>query len=238
MSAGCSRRRWLAGAAAAMGLGAAAPLRAGTRIEVRAVPPFHALHWQAAGELRIEQTGREHLSVEAEPTVLARLVTEVRDGRLAIRFAPGRVETPHPIRIRVELKALEALDADGAGALRIGPLATTALSLRLGGSDTLRLTRLVARTLDVQLDGSGDVAIDGGQVDRQQVRITGAADYRAPQLASREARVSIEGTGEVRLAASGRLDARIDGAGELLYRGTPAVVQAVGGSGSVRRLGA
>jgi hypothetical protein len=228
MSAGCSRRRWLAGAAAAMGLGAAAPLRAGTRIEVRAVPPFHALHWQAAGELRIEQTGREHLSVEAEPTVLARLVTEVRDGRLAIRFAPGRVE----------LKALEALDADGAGALRIGPLATTALSLRLGGSDTLRLTRLVARTLDVQLDGSGDVAIDGGQVDRQQVRITGAADYRAPQLASREARVSIEGTGEVRLAASGRLDARIDGAGELLYRGTPAVVQAVGGSGSVRRLGA
>jgi hypothetical protein len=238
MSAGCSRRRWLAGVAATMGLGAAGPLRARTRTEVRAVAAFHTLHWLATGELRVEQTGREHLSVEAEPAVLARLVTEVRDGRLAIRFAAGRIDTAHPIRIRVELKSLEALDAQGAGALLIGPLATTALSLHLGGSDTLRLARLVARTLDVQLDGSGEVAIDGGQVDRQQVRVTGAADYHAPQLASREARVSIEGTGDVRLAATERLHARIDGAGELLYRGTPAVVQAIGGSGSVRRLGA
>jgi len=238
MNAGCSRRRWLGGAAAVVGLGAVGPLRAQTRTEARAVTPFLALHWQAAGELHVEQTGRERLSVEAEPAVLARLVTEVRDGRLAIRFAPGRIDTQRPIRVRVELASLDALDTDGAGSLRIGPLATAALSLRLGGSDTLHLARLVARTLDVRLDGSGDLSIDGGQVERQQVRITGAADYRAPQLACREARVSIEGTGDVRLAASERLDARIDGAGELLYRGAPAVVQAVGGSGSVRRLGA
>jgi hypothetical protein len=238
MTGAGTRREAIATAAALLaGLGGApSGLRAQTRIEQRAVAGVRSVSWRAAGELFIEQTGREQLSVEAEPALLARIVTEVHGGRLEIRFAPGRIETRHPIRIRVELETLDALDAQGAGALQIGPLATPSLALRLAGSETLRLVRLRARTLDLRLDGSGDVAIDGGQVERQQVVITGAADYTAPRLASREAVVSIEGAGTVRLAAAERLHARIDGSGEVQYLGAPAVVQAVAGSGTVRRL--
>lgn len=236
-----SRRRWVAGAGAAaltavLG-GAPTALCAQTRTELRTVEPFRTLSWQAAGELVVEQTGREQVSVEAEPALLSRIVTEVRGGQLTIRFAPGPIETRHPIRIRVELKSLDALEARGSGSLRIGALATARLSLRLSGSDTLHLARLVARELDARLDGSGDVTLGGGRVDRQQVVITGAADYRAVRLASRAAQVSIEGAGTVQVGASERLDARIDGSGEVLYVGLPRVVQSIGGSGAVRRLG-
>jgi hypothetical protein len=227
-----------AGAVLLAGLGGVPTgLRAQTRTEARAVAGIRAVSWKAAGELFIEQTEREQLGVEAEPALLARILTEVRDGRLEIRFAPGRVETRQPIRVRVALKTLDTLEAQGSGALRIGPLAAPTLTLRLAGSETLHLARLAARTLDVRLDGSGSLDIDGGQVERQQIVIAGAADYLAPRLASREAVVAIEGAGTVHLAVAERLRATIDGSGEVHYLGQPRVTQAVGGSGSVRRVG-
>lgn len=219
-----------------MALLASPGLRARTAVEARPINGVHAVRWRAAGELLIEQTQREHLSIEAEPAVLARIVTEVRGGQLSIGFAPGSVQTQHPIRFRLELKTLDAIDAEGSGTLRIGPLATPTLSVRLGGSETLRLARLEASTLDLRLDGSGELAIDGGRVERQRLRITGAADYTAPRLASREAVVAIDGAGTVRLAVRERLQASIDGSGEVLYVGQPQVVQAIGGSGEVRRI--
>jgi len=234
-----SRRTWLAGAiAAVVGLGTCAsrPSAAGTAIEQRQVSGFEAVVWDGVGELSIEQTGRERLSVEAEPAVLAKIVTEVRQRRLWIGFAPGRVETRQPIRFRLELKTLAALETRGSGTVRIGPLATAALSLRLAGSDELRLAQLKARTLDVRLDGSGDVTIDGGQVDSQRVVIAGAASYAALRLVSREADVAIDGSGELRVAVTERLSARITGSGDVLFVGHPRVVQTVTGAGEVRRL--
>lgn len=232
----CSRRTWVTAAIASLaGFGSRA--HAQTRVETRAVSGIRAVLWQAAGELVIEQTQREHLSIEAEPAVLAKIVAEVHQGRLTIGFAPGQIETRYPIRFRLELKALEALELSGAGTTRIGPLSTPALSLRLAGSETLKLARLEARALDVHLDGSGELTIDGGRIERQRVVIAGAADYSAPRLASQDATVAIDGSGTIRLAVAERLHATIAGSGDVLYVGEPQVVQAVSGSGEVRRLG-
>lgn len=210
-----------------------------TKVEVRAVGSFQTVLWLAAGELTIEQTHRERLSVEAEPHVLAKLVTELRDGQLTIAFAPGTsVQTQWPIRVRLELKSLSALVARGSGTLRLGPLRTPALSLHLEGSEDLRLARLDADRLEVRLDGSGDLAIEGGQVRHQQVVISGAGRYHAAHLASRTADVALDGSGELRVAVSERLDARIDGSGDVLYVGQPLVRQRVRGAGAVHRLAA
>jgi Putative auto-transporter adhesin, head GIN domain len=237
-SAPLSRRLWLADAMATLaGLAASSPgSGAQTTLESRAVSGFHSVLWDAAGELAIEQSNREHLSIEAEPAVLAKIVTEVRQGRLSISFAPGRIETRQPIRFRLEVKTLAALESRGSGTLRIGPLSTASLSLRLGGSDALRLARLLAQSLDARLDGSGDVTIEGGQVARQRVVIAGAANYNATRLASREADVAIDGSGELRLAVSERLGATIAGSGDVLFVGQPRVTQTVTGAGDVRRL--
>lgn len=207
---------------------------AATAVEQRPVSGFDAVAWSANGELFVEQTQRERLSVEAEPAVLAKIVTEVRQGRLWIGFAPGRVETRLPIRFRLEVKALRALDARGSGEIRIGALTTTELSLLLAGSDNLQLARLGARTLQARLDGSGELAIHGGAVDTQRVVLAGSGSYAALPLASRLAEVAIEGSGDIHVSASERLHATIAGSGDVTYRGRPQVVQSVSGAGSVR----
>lgn len=207
---------------------------AATTTEQRPVANFDRIDWQAVGELQIEQTGRERLTIEAESAVLAKAITEVRQGTLRIAFEPGRVQTKAPIRFKLEVKSLRAVQAGGAGEIRIGALATPELTLKLTGSDNLRLAHLDARSLDAQLEGSGDVTIDGGSVLIQRVRLAGSGRHSAPALTSREAQASIEGSGDIELAVSERLIAHITGSGDVSYHGRPQVQQAVDGAGSVR----
>lgn len=233
-----ARRRWLAkvlGAAAGLAALRAGAGRPALVVETRPVAGFDRVRWEAGGELTIEQTGREHLSIEAEPAVLALVVTEVRQGRLHIGFVPGRsVVSEQPIRFRLELKSLVALEVGGAGNVRTGPLSTPALALTLGGSNELRVQALHARSLDARLDGAGLLQIGGGQVDRQRVVIGGACNYQAAQLQSREAELTIDGGGEMRVAVAERLVARIGGSGQVLYRGRPRVERSITGAGEVR----
>ncbi len=235
------RRRWLAATVAGVaGLSARAAFglraRAAVVREVRAVSGFDAVRWGGGGELILDQSGREHLSIEAEPAVLARVVTEVRERRLHIGFMPGRsVHSEQPIRWRLEIKTLSELDVGGAGNVRAGPLVVPALALTLGGSNELRLAALTARHLDARLDGAGLLQISGGQVEAQRVVIGGACDYDAPRLQSREAELVIDGSGQMLVAVAVRLVARIGGSGQVRYRGQPRVHSAVSGAGQVGR---
>ena len=223
--------RW---AATALAMATCTCAEAGsTRVEQREVKGIDAVLWTAVGELHIEQTGRERLSVEAEPKVLAKIVTEVRQGRLVIAFAPGRVETEQPIVFRLQVKSLSALETRGAGEIRIAALSAPSLNLRLGGSDQVSIGQLEARSLDVRLEGSGELAIEGGSVDSQRIVLSGAGSYDAAGLGSREARVSLTGSGNVHLAASAKLAASISGSGDVLYVGRPSIEQSVSGAGSV-----
>lgn len=206
---------------------------AATTTEQRPVANFDRIDWQAIGELQVEQTGRERLAIEAEPAVLAKVIAEVRQGTLRIAFAPGRIDTRQPIRFRLEVKSLRALQAGGSGEIRIGALATSELALRLTGSDNVHVARLDARSLDARLEGSGDLHIAGGSVLTQRVGLFGSGSHIAPALACRDAQASIEGSGNIELAASERLAARIDGSGDISYHGRPQVQQTVNGSGSV-----
>lgn len=189
-------------------------IAASTATEVRELGAFDEVVWEAAGELLIEQSHRERLSIEAEPAVLAKIVAKVSERRLRIGFAPGSIQTRHPIRFRLETRELVALEQRGSGSVRIAALSTPRLQLTLAGSGDIQLAELSARSLEVRLAGAGNVAINGGQV--------------------RDAQVSIGGSGQVRVPASERLTASIAGSGELLYRGRPQIAQSITGAGSVR----
>lgn len=234
-----STRRQLLGGAAALALawpGWRTAVGAGTALETRAVSGFDSVRLDGFGDLFIEQTQREHLELEAEPAVLARIVTEVRQRRLHIGFAPGNLQTRLPVRFRLELKSLVDCESLGSGDIRIGRLTTPELSLSLRGSGDLHLAQLNARKLSVLSEGSGNVEIGGGTVQLQHIVLGGSGDYGAVRLASREAEVALSGSGEMRLAAADRLVATLSGSGDLHYLGAPRITQAIRGSGELRRL--
>jgi hypothetical protein len=216
-----------------------APLAATARaasasVETRSLAGFDEVAWDAVGELSIEQTGREHLRIEAEPDVLRRIVARVRGRRLEIAIAPGGVESRLPIRFRLELDHLRRLDLRGAGHAATGALRVDELRLDLGGSVDLRVASLQARRLDLMHAGAGDVSIAGGRVEAQQVTLDGSGAIDLSALEAREADALLAGSGRISLAAAQRLGARIDGSGDIVYRGRPQLTQVVRGAGEVR----
>jgi len=226
--------------AAALAAGCAAVLaatpsgRAQAETETRSVIGFDEVVSTVSAEVSIEQGPRESLTLEAEPAVLRKITTEVHGRRLLIGLAPGKVETQQPIRVKLGVQSLRAFESRAIGATSIGPLRSDALALVLAGSGSIRVERLEsARTLDVRITGSGDVAVGGGRVTAQQLDIAGIGTYSAPRLASERAAVAIDGNGEAQLAASTMLAVRIGGIGHVRYHGDPAVTRSIRGIGSV-----
>ena len=223
-----------AGSAAVLAAALAEPAQAAT--ETRSVADFDQVVFAVAGEVSIEQGPSETLTLEAEPAVLRKITTEIRDRRLLIGLSPGRIETQQPIRMKLGVRTLRGFESRTAGAISIGPLRSEALALVLAGGGSIRLDRLDnARSLDVRITGAGDVTVGGGKVTAQQLAITGMGSYTAPKLASERAEVAIDGNGEVRLAASSTLAVRIGGVGHVRYHGDPAVTRSIRGIGTIEK---
>jgi hypothetical protein len=194
---------------------AAVTAASGQVVENRTVGGFTAVQLSSFGDLQIEQTGTESLSIEAAADVLPQLTSDVSGGVLRLGLKPGStLDDATPVVYRLTVAALDAIAVAGAGDV-------TASNLRAG-----RLT--------VDISGAGDMTL-GGTVDAQVVTISGAGDYDGENLQSADAQITIEGAGDAVLRVDNRLDAAISGVGSIEYIGDPQVTQDVRGAGSVEQ---
>ena len=183
--------------------------------ESRDVSGFDEVELRGAGNLTIEQTGSESLTVEAEEGVLPKLRTEVVNDRLVIGPEPGTdIRTTAPINYKLSVEALDALDVSGSGDVEAEGINTDRLAVTIGG----------ARNLEI-----------GGEADEQEIDISGSGVYRAENLESNEARIGVSGAGSAIVNASERLDANVSGAGSVEYVGDPTVEQDASGAGRVSK---
>jgi len=183
--------------------------------ESRDVRGFDEVELRGAGNLSIEQTGSESLTVEAEEDVLPKLTTEVVNDRLIIGPKPGTtVCTTKPINYTLTVEALDALEVSGSGDVEAQGIKTDRLSVTIGGT--------------------GNVTI-GGEADEQEIDISGSGDYRAERLDSKVVKIGVSGAGSAIVNASERLDANVSGAGSVEYVGDPTVEQDASGAGRVSK---
>jgi hypothetical protein len=181
--------------------------------ESRNVSGFDGVELRGVGNLFIEQTGHESLTVEAEKAVIPQLTTRVVDGRLIIGPKSGTtVHTSEPITYHLTVKDLK--------------------SLEVLGTANAEATGIETESLHVTISGAGNVRMEG-QADRQTVDISGTGTYLAGNLPSREVNIVVAGAGSAVVNARKQLDAQISGVGSVEYIGDPRVRQTVSGAGQV-----
>lgn len=192
----------------------AAP-ESGRVTENREVSGFTGVELTAIGDLRIEQTGIESLTIEADANVLRQLTSDVSGGVLRLGVLPGAtIDDSGPIVYRLTVATLDSIAVAGAGEV-------TASNLRAG-------------RLAVRISGAGDMTL-AGTVDSQTVTIGGTGKYDAEGLPSATAEVTIRGSGNAVLRVSNRLNATVSGVGSVEYIGDPRVTKDISGVGSVKR---
>ena len=193
----------------------AVPESGGGVTESREVSGFTGVELTSIGDLHIEQTGTESLTIEADADVLPQLTSNVSHGVLQLGVAPGTtVTTNRPVVYRLTVAALDSIAVSGRG--------------------DVTLSNLRADRLAVEVDGAGGATL-AGTVGAQTVTISGTGHYDGEDLQSADATVTIGGAGKAVVRVSDRLDARVSGVGSVEYIGDPHVTKHTSGVGSVQQ---
>jgi Putative auto-transporter adhesin, head GIN domain len=176
----------------------------------RQVSGFTSVELTGVGELRIDQTGTESLTVSAEDNLLPLLTSKVEGDTLILGKKPNtRIVSTKPITYTT------MKDVTG---------------LAVSGSGTINAPKLTTAALRIEISGSG-VITTGGTADDQNLEIAGSGRYLADGLTSKTVSAEISGSGTASVVASDALDVKISGSGTLTYSGNPQVTQEVSGSG-------
>lgn len=184
-------------------------------LEARAVPGFSIVELSGSGDVHIEQTGSQTLSIEAQPNLLPYLTTDVTGDTLRLGTRQGvNIHRTEPITYRVTVKDLAGLLITGSGAVYA--------------------TRVATSSLTIAISGSGHITIDG-TADHQDIAMSGSGNYDAENLASRDATARLSGSGSATVTVTATLQATLSGSGDLSYVGNPHVAGDSTGSGQLRQ---
>lgn len=176
---------------------------------------FSKVDLSGSGELTIEQTGSESLTIEAGEKVLPNLTSDVVGDTLVLGTKRATLLAPATrIRYHLTVKDLTGLTVSGSGGVTAPEITSDALNSDISGAGTITV---------------------GGTVTEQQVEISGSGSYEAGDLASKAVRANISGSGDAVVSVSDTLDVTISGNGSLTYIGDPTVHQVISGSGSVTK---
>jgi len=177
----------------------------------RQVSGFTSVELTGVGELSIDQTGTESLTVSAEDNLLPLLTSRVEADTLILGKKPNtRIVTSKPITYTLTMKDITGLAVSGSGTINAPKLSTDALRIEISGSGMITTA---------------------GNADDQSLEISGSGRYLADGLTTKTTTAEISGSGTASVVASDALDVKISGSGTLTYSGNPQVTHTVSGSG-------
>src|SRR5688572_28244682 len=129
--------------------------------ETREVRNFSAIDLSGIGTVRLQQTGTETLTVEAEENLLPLLVTRVENGTLRIGTKPNvNIRPTQPIVFHVTADRIEDVGVSGSGNVEAGALKESRFAAHASGSGNVRAESVEAEKVTARVAGSGGVRID------------------------------------------------------------------------------
>ncbi len=226
--------------------------------EARPVSGFTQVSLDGMGDMTIQQTGTESLTIEAEDNILPLITSQVSGNRLTIGLnegVPFSIVIPRkPIHYLLTVKDLNELAISGSASVSMDSLTATSLTVAISGSGDFTISHLNTPTLHASIAGSGNANIAdltattltasiagsgnmtlSGQTHDQAITIDGSGSYQASGLTSSVARISVAGSGTASVVAQDTLVVQIAGSGSVTYcGGNPNITEHISGSGSIQ----
>jgi Putative auto-transporter adhesin, head GIN domain len=135
---------------------------------------------------------------------------------------------------KITVPSIAALTMRGATEGEIhGNMTGPGFNLSISGLGDVNIDNAMVDYLTVKISGAGNVRVKAGAVKTAEYRISGAGDIDAKGVQANEVKGVISGSGNIGVWAVQKLDAKVSGAGDITYKGSPVVTKSVSGSGSV-----
>ena len=206
----------------------------------RKVDPFTEISLRIGAKVHLEQGAKQNLEIVAKSSTLDEIVTEVKDGKLIIRFPNKdyfwKTFQPGEITIYITTPEIDGLGISGSGdIIAENDIKTKILDLGVSGSGNIRLSELSAERVKATISGSGDIVLAGKAAAQDlSVAISGSGNFKGFDYSADDVSVKIAGSGNVDVEANKNLYVRLAGSGNVTYKGNPMIDQSIAGSGKVR----
>ena len=181
----------------------------------RPMPAFAGISAQGPINMIVEVGKAQSLVLKGDDKFLKSVMTKVVDGKLVITFLKGeKNEVSSNSTITISMPALNSFNVEGAG--------------------SAELRNINSDKIDIGFQGAGRL-VASGKVKQLKLNAQGVGDVDTKALLAQDANVNFEGIGAVKVYASQKLDATVQGMGSLNYYGNPrSVHKQVDGIGSVK----
>jgi hypothetical protein len=202
---------------------------------------FNAINLAGPFDVRITQGPTESVKVEAPADVMDRILTEVSGGVLKIYtkheyFHWGDLFGNHrKILVYVTIKDVNSINITGSGdAFFKDGVTANSLKLSISGSGDMT-GKVDAKILESSITGSGDMKLSG-RAENSTVKVVGSGDFTARNLLTVNSSVRVSGSGDAEINASEKVDAAVNGSGDVHYTGAARnVSSSKSGSGDISR---
>lgn len=185
--------------------------------ESRAVANFSQLVLALPAIVTLSQGTAESLTILADDNLLPLMVTRVSGEELIIEGDKSRgFLTKKEIRIRLSVKALNAIHIRGSGDIIGDRLKSDKFDIDITGSGDVKFKSIDADQFKIGIKGSGDVTVDSLDGKSVEARVHGSGDIRLPSLRATTVTISIKGSGDVSVAGDAdRVDIDVMGSGDV-----------------------
>lgn len=208
--------------------------------QTRKVDAFTEISLRIGTKVHLEQGEKQNLEIIAKPSTLEEIITEVKDGKLIIRFPNKdffwKAFQPGDITINITTPEINGLGVSGSGdIIAEDQIKTKILDLAVSGSGNIRLSDLSAERVKSAISGSGDIVLAGKRAAQDlSVAISGSGNFKGLSYSADDVSIKIIGSGNVGIEANNNLYIRLSGSGNVTYKGKPRIDQSIAGSGTVR----
>ena len=208
--------------------------------QTRKVDPFTEISLRIGAKVHLEQGAKQNLEIVAKSSTLDEIITEVKDGKLIIRFPNKdyfwKTFQPGEITIYITTPEINGLGISGSGdIIAENEIKTKILDLGVSGSGNIRLSELSAERVKSSISGSGDIVLAGKEAAQDlSVAISGSGNFKGMNFSADDVSIKVAGSGNVDIEANKNLFVRLAGSGNVTYKGRPMIDQSIAGSGKVR----
>jgi hypothetical protein len=182
--------------------------------ENRQVSGFYGIAVSGIGEVIVERTGSESLTITSDDNILPHLESEVRNGILYLGPESNVSLTPSEgIVYRLTADTFDEINVSGAVAVMASGIDTELLDTNMSGACTIQTE---------------------GKADSQDIATSGSSVYNGENLDSRTVNINVSGTSHIVVRVSEILRGLVNGAALVEYIGNPTVNVTVSGAAVVR----
>lgn len=201
----------------------------------RDLQTFNGITIEGSIDVVVQQGPTQSVKVVAQENLLPHIATDVSDNHLTIGSRECYT-TNKRVQLSITIPDIQTLHIEGSGSfLGEGKIAGESLAIDIIGSGNVTLD-LAVGTLRSEIDGSGDMTLKG-KATSHVIEINGSGDVHGLDLATEQCGVEINGSGDCDVNVSSSLDARINGVGDVRYKGeVQDIRQDVNGIGDVERI--